>query len=100
MVTLCVARPVNHARLAQQRGADEPLLIKARAPVSLLYLMSGNNATGCRGVHPGICGFYLQRTCVYGSVYVCPTEEEAERDRQLKIIGTNFINTAQPGKYG
>lgn len=64
-VTLCVARPVNRARLAQQRGADEPLLIKARAPVSLLYLMSGNNAT------PGSVAFTSDvRVCTALCVFV------------------------------
>lgn len=102
VVTLCVALPVNHACLAQQWGADEPLLIKAWAACHQLIWWS----EGERECHQLLCSLWTLWfqpvcvcVCVHMSVCVCVTEKEVKKGFQLKIIGINFINTVPQGKY-
>lgn len=66
MVTLCVALPVNHACLAQQWEADEPLLIKAWAPCHQLIWWSELGRTA-----PPAALFTLGSTVFTSYMYVC-----------------------------
>lgn len=55
-----------------------------------------HNATGCF-VHPGVFTFHPIYVCMCMHQCVCVTVVEVKQGNQLKIIGTNFINSATRG---